>query len=137
MYPMIEHQLKDKQKGFREARSVVLQLVVFLDESFNPMENKESEQVLALYIDFRKALGKVTLQKLISKLGDMGISEKLLKLISIYLKGQKERVKIGQKKSKMSKITSGAPQGSILGPLRFIVYINNLPKCVQRTPAFG
>ena len=137
MYPLIEHQVRDEQYGFRQARPVVLQLVVFLDEIFNRMDNKECEDILALYIEFRIAFVKVTHQKLISKLGDMGICGKLLKLLTSYLPDRQQRVKIGQQKSETSKVTSGVPQGSILGPLMFIVYINTLPDCVQRTPAFG
>ena len=95
------------------------------------------EEILALYIDFRKAFDKVTHQKLISKLGDMGIGGNLLKLLVSYLTDRQQRVKIGQQKSETSKVTSGVPQSSILGPLMFIVYINTLLNCVQITQPFG
>ena len=80
MYPLIE--LRDEQYGFRQARSLLLQLVLFLVEIFNRIDNKECEEILTLFIDFRKIFDKVTHQKLMSKLGDMGIGRKLLKLLA-------------------------------------------------------
>ncbi|XP_075253219.1 uncharacterized protein LOC142345020 [Convolutriloba macropyga] len=107
------------------------------DEIFDRMDHKDCEKILALYIDFRKTFDKVTHQKLISKLGDMGFGRKLLKLLASYLKNQQQRVKIGHQKTEKSKVNSGEPQGSFLGPLIFIMYMSTLPNCIQRTPAFG
>ena len=134
---MTKHQLRDAQYGFRHAPLVVLQQVVFLDEIFNRMDNKECEEILALYNYILKTFDKVTFQKLISKLGDMGIGVKLLKLLASDLTDRQQRVNFGQQKSETSRVTIGVPQGSILWLLMFIVYINTLPNCVQRAPASG
>ena len=123
MYPLTKHQLRDEQYGFRHAQLVVLQLVVFVDEIFNRMDNKE---ILALCI-YIKAFDKVTFQKLKSKLGDMGIGGKLLNLLASDLTDRQQRVKFGQQKSETSRVTIGVPQVSIMWLLMFIVYINTLP----------
>ena len=119
-----------------QERSVVLQLVVFLDEILNRLDNKEGEEILALYINFRKAFDKLTHQKHISKQGDMGIVEILLKLLASYLTDRQQRVKFGQQKFETSKVTRGVPQGSIPGEM-FIVHINTLTDSVQKSPAYG
>ena len=67
----------------------------------------------------------------------MGSGGKLLELLAKYLTERQQRVKIRQQKSETSKVTSGVPQFSNLGPLRFIVYINTLSNCIQRTLEFG
>ena len=80
--------------------------------------------------DFAKTFDKVSHPHLISKLKSYGISDPLIEWINNFLSGRKQRVVIDGHESNWLEVTSGVPQGSILGPLMFLVYINDLPSSV-------
>ena len=87
-------------------------------------------QVDTVYLDFRKAFDSVPHKRLIKKLEKYGITGNLLKWLKNFLNDRKQKVVINGKFSKWSDVLSGIPQGSILGPLMFIIYINDLPGVV-------
>ena len=87
-------------------------------------------QVDTVYLDFRKAFDSVPHKRLIKKLEGYGITGNLLKWLKNFLNDRKQRVVINGKFSKWSDVLSGIPKGSILGPLLFIIYINDLPGVV-------
>ena len=122
--------LYKSQYGFRKGHSCELAAMEVTDKIFKYLDNKKLP--IALYLDFSKAFDTINHAILMDKLKHYGVTGVALRWFKDYLTNRKQFVQYKDKVSKMSTITTGVPQGSILGPLLFIIYINDIAKITNK-----
>lgn len=130
-YLVKENILTAKQFGFREGRSCVTNLMSFYSRVIDVVQEREG-WADCIYLDFRKAFDTVPHKRLLWKLEQIGgLKGNILEWIKDYLTDRMMRTVIRDEESEWRQVTSGVPQGSVLAPIMFMIYINDMVEGVD------
>ena len=123
----------ENQHGFRKGRSTMSQLLTHVDYILS--ELCSDREVDAIYLDFSKAFDRVDIEVLLAKLKRYGIGGKIYDWIRAWIKGRHQCVVVDGATSAWIEVLSGVAQGSVLGPLLFLIYILDLESVLDKTMA--
>ena len=121
----------EHQYGFRKNRDTTQPLVHLINKIYEGLNKPTSEYTLSIFVDLRKAFDTCDFSILLNKLKHYGFRGLSLKWFENYITGRTQYVNVNGENSKEKNITVGVPQGSVIGPILFLIYINDLPKATQ------